>query len=122
MCGRAESRSGEDARQRESIVVARPVAFCHVLLILESTAVEGRTTGGARECGRHRCAVGVRLQWLVSSPWLLVDEKSSPEKRTREVINVLIMTRETIVVVATNNAFLKSVGDDWLMRTATEII
>lgn len=60
VCGRAESRSGEDGRQREDVVAPRPVASCHVFLILESTVVEIRTTDGARVCGRHLFAVSVR--------------------------------------------------------------
>jgi hypothetical protein len=45
--------SGEDGRQRERVVFTRPVTFRHVFLILEGTAVQGRTAGSARECGRH---------------------------------------------------------------------
>lgn len=45
--------SGEDGRQRERVVFTRPVPFCHVFLILEGTAVQGRTAGSAGESGRH---------------------------------------------------------------------
>ena len=60
-------RSGEDGRQWERVVGTRPVAFCHVFLILEGIAVQSLTADGARECGHLVSDLWLGLVLLVSS-------------------------------------------------------